>query len=176
MTACKLVKLIMIVKKRTRNYKKVICSYTPRAKVEIFVVILLVQKLKYLLGNLGYILSTFWGEKNTTLTRAISLKNFADQSRFGFKQLIWSVYFSILEMRTARPAISGNQLASIGEFECRNFSNFRLCHAIFSICSICSNIESFKTVLEHVLTLLIQKTATFSKCNGVFFGVKINAR
>ena len=76
-------------------------------------------------------------------------------------------------MRTARPAISGNQLASIGEFECRNFSNFRLCHAIFSICSICSNIERFKTVLEHVLTLLIQKTATFSKCNGVFFGVKI---
>ena len=132
-----------------------------------------VQKFKYLAGNLGYILSTFWGEKNTTLTLATSVKNLADQSRFGLKQLIWSVYFSIPEMRTDRSAISGNQLTSTGRFDCRNFSNFRLCHAIFSICSICSNIESFNTILEHVLALLIRKTATFSRCNSVFFGVKI---
>ena len=76
-------------------------------------------------------------------------------------------------MRTARPAISGNQLASTGKFECRNFSNFRLCHAIFPICSISSNIISSKTVLEYILVLLIRKTAALSKCNGVFFSVKI---
>ena len=128
---------------------------------------------EYLAGNLGYILSTFWGEKNRTLTWAISLKNVADQSRFGFRQLIWSVYFSIPVMRTARSVISGNQLASTGKFECRNFSNFRLCQAIFSICSICSNIVSCKTIVEHARALLILKTATFSQCNSVFFGVKI---
>ena len=76
-------------------------------------------------------------------------------------------------MRTARPAISGNQLASTGKFECRNFSNFRLCHAIFPICSISSNIISSETVLEYILVLLIRKTAALSKCNGVFFSVKI---
>ena len=76
-------------------------------------------------------------------------------------------------MRTARPAISGNQLASTGKFECGNFSNFRLCHAIFPICSISSNIISSKTVLEYILVLLIRKTAALSKCNGVFFSVKI---
>ena len=76
-------------------------------------------------------------------------------------------------MRTARPAISGNQLASTGKFECGNFSNFRLCHAIFSICSISSNIISSKTILEYILVLLIRKTAALSKCNGVFFSVKI---
>ena len=76
-------------------------------------------------------------------------------------------------MRTARPAISGNQLASTGKFECRNFSNFRLWHAIFPICSISSNIISSKTILEYILVLLIRKTAALSKCNGVFFSVKI---
>ena len=76
-------------------------------------------------------------------------------------------------MRTARPAISGNHLASIAKFECPNFSNFRLCHAILLIYSICSHVVSFKNFLEYVLVLLIRKTATFSKCNGVFFGVEI---
>ena len=76
-------------------------------------------------------------------------------------------------MRTARPAISGNQLASTGKFECGNFSNFRLCYAIVSICSISSNIVSFKTVLEYILVLLIRKTAALSKCNSIFFSVKI---
>ena len=76
-------------------------------------------------------------------------------------------------MRTARPAISGIQLASTGKFECGNFSNFRLCHAIFSICGISSSIVSFKTVLEYILILLIRKTAALSKCNSVFFSVKI---
>ena len=46
-----------------------------------------VQKLKYLLGNLGYILSPFWGEKTRHLAGR-SLSNLANQSRFGFRQLI----------------------------------------------------------------------------------------
>ena len=131
-------------------------------------------------SDMGTTLSLDVLQESPTISRlisptswAISLENLADQSRFGFRQLIWSVYFSIPEMRTARPAISGNQLASTAKFECRNFSNFRLSHAIFPICSISSNIISFKTILEYILVLLIRKTAALSKCNSVFFSVKI---
>ena len=39
---------------------------------KLFYAKLRVQKFKYLAGNLGCILSTFWGEKNRTLERSLS--------------------------------------------------------------------------------------------------------
>ena len=33
--------------------------------------------------------------------------------------------------------------------------------------------KHFKTILEYILVLLIRKTAALSKCNSVFFSVKI---